>query len=234
MTGAHVLVTRPEPGASETAARLRGLGFDPVLSPMLTIEPLSCALPAASGLQAVLVTSANAVANLPQHLVALPLFAVGAATAARAKARGFAHVESADADAAALARLAAARCRPDGNPVLLAHGLGQGDALHAALTEAGLPVIRAALYATHPVVSLPPAAASCWRDGLIAASLFFSAETARAFVRAAVAGGVAEAARHSAALAIGAPAASALAPLPWRQVRVAVRPDQESLLALLT
>jgi len=38
---------------------------------------------------------------------------------------------------------------------------------------------------------------------------------------------------HVDALTIGAPAASVLAPLPWRRVRVSLRPTLDHVLALL-
>jgi uroporphyrinogen-III synthase len=80
---------------------------------------------------------------------------------------------------------------------------------------------------------MPDAVMSVWRAGRIGAALFFSAETARAFVALVTADHAAEAAANTLAVAIGAPAAAALAPLPWLAVRVADRPDQEAMLALL-
>ena len=34
-----IIITRAEPGASETEARLRAMGLNPVLAPMLTLVP---------------------------------------------------------------------------------------------------------------------------------------------------------------------------------------------------
>ncbi|MBX6747830.1 MAG: uroporphyrinogen-III synthase, partial [Acetobacteraceae bacterium] len=44
-SGPAVLVTRPEPGAEETARRLVALGFRPVLAPALVLEPRPFRLP---------------------------------------------------------------------------------------------------------------------------------------------------------------------------------------------
>ena len=79
---------------------------------------------------------------------------------------------------------------------------------------------------------MPPAAIRALRDGSLAAALFLSAETARAFVR------LLPPPLHPAlaavdALAIGQLAADALCVLPWRRVRVSAKPTQDSLLALL-
>src|SRR5438270_14015034 len=92
-----VLITRPEPGATATADHVRTLGWAPVVAPMLTLEPRRARLPAASGLQAVLVTSASALPALPSVLHDVRLFAVGDATAMAARRHGFAEVSSAGA-----------------------------------------------------------------------------------------------------------------------------------------
>ncbi len=233
MRGA-VLVTRPQPGAADTAARLAALGYTPMLAPMLTIEPRAADWPEAEAVQAVLVSSANALTGVPAGLHPVPLFAVGAASAARARAMGFARVESADADGAALAALVRARLAPEAGRLLVVHGQGQGDALCAQLEAAGFRLWRVANYAARPVTTLPAAARTAWRDGRIDAVLAFSGETATAFVGAVTRDGMAEAAGRVIACAISQAAAAKLAPLPFAAVRVAARPDQESVLALLT
>lgn len=223
------MVTRPEPGASETAERLRALCHEPVVAPLLHISPLTLAPFGEVG--AVLVTSGNAVASLPASLHSTPILAVGNATASRARAAGFARVVSADGDAAALAAVTR-QSLPPGTALLFAAGRGQGAALAAALRAHSYVVYRRAVYAARPASRMPPAALQALRDGSLAAALFMSAETARAFVR------LLPLALHPAlaavdALAIGPPAADALCVLPWRRVRVSAKPTQDSLLALL-
>ncbi len=223
------MVTRPEPGASETARRLRALHHDPIIAPLLQIRPLALAPFGEVG--AVLVTSGNAVPFLPASLQDVPLLAVGHATAGRARSAGFSKVASADGDAAALAELTRRAC-PPGTALLFATARGQGAPLAAALRAHGFAVHRRAVYAARPAARMPPAATRALRDGSLAAALFLSAETARAFVR------LLPPPLHPAlaavdALAIGRPAADALCVLPWRRVRVSAKPTQDSLLALL-
>ena len=229
--GAGVLVTRPEPGAGETAERLRRLGFAPVAAPMLVIRPGAVLPPHPAAPQAILVTSGNAVPALPAAWHGCPLLAVGDATAARARAAGFRLVESAGADATALAALVIARCRPAAGPLLLASGSGQGMPLAHALREAGFTLNRRVAYATRPSESLPPAAAAALAAGGVGAALFFSPATARRCVallrRARLPTCEVE------ALAISEAAALPLAVLPWRRIRVASHPNQDALLALL-
>ena len=89
-----MLVTRPEPDASETAARLGALGIDGLACPLLVHQTLTPNLPDATGFAAIAVTSTNALRALRERgmlerYLKLPLYAVGARTAAAAKSLGF-------------------------------------------------------------------------------------------------------------------------------------------------
>ena len=226
-----MLVTRPEPGASETAQRLRVLGFEAVLAPLLRILPLAIRMP--PGVAATLVASGNAIPALPATLHGVPMLAVGDATAARARAAGFLHVASAGGDAADLAALAARNCRP-GAALLLAAARGQGVELARALRVQGFVVHRRAAYAAQPAGSMPQAAlrAMGGGGGGLLAALFLSAETAAAFVRLLPAAAYPLLAGMD-ALVIGEAAAVALRVLPWRRVRVSAKPNLDSILAML-
>ena len=229
-----MLITRPQPGADETAARLAALGWRPVVAPLLEIQRLNAALPAAASIQAVLVASGNALPGLARRYRRLTLLAVGDATAARARTEGFTQVHSAGADAVALAALAGQRCDPAGAPLLLAAGRGQSLALAVALRERGFRVIRRAVYASLPVATLPAPAIHAARSRRLRAVLFFSAETARQFARLLTRAGLRETVAGVDACAIGAAAAAAIEGLPWRRVLRAAHPTQDAMLALLT
>ena len=226
-----ILITRPEPGASETAGRLRAAGLQPVVAPFLTIRRCRVHLPPAALLQAVLAASGNAVEALPAAYHDTTLLTVGDATARRAAHAGFTTVHSAASDAAGLADLAAALLDPACGPLLLAAGQGQSAALAADLRRRGFRVQRRVVYTAARVARFPAAARTAVGDGLRAA-MFFSAETARAFASL-LPQGLEPALGGADALAIGEAAAAAVQHLPWRAVRVAVRPTQDGVLALL-
>jgi uroporphyrinogen-III synthase len=104
--------------------------------------------------------------------------------------------------------------------------------LIADLATRGFSVLHRAVYASVPVTAFPPPADEALRSGQLRAALFFSAETARAFAA------TLPASRRPAlagidALAIASSAGHVLAALPWREVRVALHPSQDELLALL-
>jgi len=88
----RVIVLRPEPGASATVARARALGLDAISLPLFEVRPVAWTAPDPAGLDALLLTSANAVRHGGvglDALRALPVHAVGEATAEAARAAGF-------------------------------------------------------------------------------------------------------------------------------------------------
>jgi len=103
----RVLVTRPEPGAAATAARLAAMGFAPLVLPLTRI--VVTPPPEAGPCDAVVATSANALRHAPLSLLAATrdrrLYAVGAATADAARQAGFADVAVAAGTAIDLAGL---------------------------------------------------------------------------------------------------------------------------------
>jgi uroporphyrinogen-III synthase len=228
---AGVLITRPDHAAAETARLVARLGFTPILAPMLLVTPRRWTR-APQPAQAILITSANAVPAIEACDRTIPVLAVGDATAARARASGFAQVLSAGRDAEALANLTRHSCHPDGGALLLASGAGQGMTLAAALRSAGFTVRRRVAYGTRAATELSAEAIEALDGTTLRHALFFSPATARAFV--ACMPRRAERLAEVEALAISPPTARALAPLPWLRIRIASHPNQDELVALLT
>jgi uroporphyrinogen-III synthase len=88
----RVLVLRPEPGASATAAKARAAGMDAIAIPLFTIEPVEWEAPEPTNFDGILLTSANAVRHAGEglrKLRGLPAYAVGDATAEAAREVGF-------------------------------------------------------------------------------------------------------------------------------------------------
>jgi uroporphyrinogen-III synthase len=104
----RVLVTRPEPGASYTARRLKAAGLDPIVLPLTETRahPVGPA-DLQPAFDAVAVTSANAIRHAPSELIAVladqRCFAVGGKTAEAARAAGFSKVSEGPGDAVRLA-----------------------------------------------------------------------------------------------------------------------------------
>lgn len=227
---ASVLITRPEPGATETAARIAALGLRPVLAPALVLAPRAAPLPA---VQAIVVASPAAPRSLPADLHGLPLFATGPASADAARAAGFTRVEGAEGEAASLVALVARRLRPAAGPLLLAIGAGYGRELVAALRGRGFKVHRRIVYAAREATELPASAAAALRAGEIGWGLFFSPRSARATMALMERAGLSGSARMISALALSPRIASILSEWRWARIAVADAPHQDRLLALL-
>ena len=139
-----VVVLRPQPGATATANRVRAIGLTAVSYPLFTVEPLAWTAPDPAGLDAVMLTSANAVWHGGPALTAyhgLPVFAVGEASARAASEHGFAQVVLAGPDAQATATaIAAAGYRQ----VLHLRGEDARPFDPGHLRVTGIPVYRAA------------------------------------------------------------------------------------------
>ena len=147
----RILVTRPEPDSARLAECLRGRGHEPVLAPVLAIEPLADAAIGPGPWAAILATSANALRAMAGHprlgeFLALPLLAVGTGTAVAAREAGFIRVESADGDGGDLAALVAARFRGGGACLLYLAGEARARDLAGALAAEGLAVETVAVY----------------------------------------------------------------------------------------
>lgn len=138
-----LLILRPEPGASETAARALEMGLEPFVRPLFAIKAVDCGPVDPAGYDSVLLTSANAGRHAPAQLTALPCFAVGEATAAAARRAGFADVRTGPGDgAAAAAMIAAAGLKR------VLHLCGRD---HLPLGPVGVEVERRIVYAAEPV-----------------------------------------------------------------------------------
>lgn len=227
----RVLITRPQPGASETAARLTALGLDPVVSPVLEIVPAVLTPP--PHVAAILLTSRNAVAACPPSMHGYPVLAVGAATAAKAAEMGFTRVSSADGDATALVRLVSGTLSPRQGPLFLPVAQGQGTELAESLRRLGFRVVRRLAYRAKGAPNLTAEAVASLRDRKLTYAMFFSGETSRHFVHLIRAAGLAETVRDVRAVSISEKAAVALRPLPWRRISVAAKPNQDAMLVLL-
>jgi len=189
VTGAarRVLVTRPEPGATATAAALDKAGYDPVVLPLTEIRPLPIADGHPRGeFTAVAATSANALRCAPHDLldclVGTPLFAVGEATAEAGLEAGFSNVETGPGDAEGLAEIILRRMAA-GESLLYLCGRVRTPELERRLTAAGLVVNAAETYETLPVTLSPDQVDGLKSGGAFHAVLVHSAGGASALAR---------------------------------------------------
>lgn len=226
----HVLVTRPVEDGAQIATRLDELGHVALLAPLLTPHFEAGPEPDFTGVQAILVTSANGIRALVRRTARrdIPIFAVGPQTSQEAKAAGFTEIKNADGDAKALAQAAARWTTPDKGALLHVCGAEAPGTLAALLESAGFAVRRAVLYRVDAATCLPDRVRQALDVGTLDAVLFFSPRSARIFCE------LAQDLPTQAltALCISPVTAQALTRT-FQAVRIADRPNQQALLALL-
>ena len=208
-----LIVVRPEPGLSRTAARLSECGATVTAWPLFAAAPVAWEVPDAARFDALLVTSANAVRHAGAglaRLAHLPVVAVGAESAAVARTAGL--TVAATGDGGVDRALAAARAA---GFVRLLHLAGREH------VDSGQPT--AIVYASADMPADPAAFSAAAAGGIV---LLHS-------VRAAgqVAALVSE--RGTTGIAALSPAVLAAAGTGWRDAVSAPEPTDAALCALV-
>jgi len=148
-----IWITRAQPGADATADRVRALGHEALIAPLLAVHAVEDVQVDLAGVAALAFTSANGVRAFADICAerAIRVFAVGAATAQAARAAGFRLVLSADGDVEALAEGIGQR-RGELRGAVLHPGAAEpaGD-LAGALERQGVAARSLILYETAPV-----------------------------------------------------------------------------------
>ena len=229
--GMRILVTRPLEDGEEIAAKLRALGHDPVLAPLLATHFADGPEPDFTGVQAILLTSANGVRALVRRTSRrdLPIFAVGPQTTDEAQKAGFHDVRNANGDARALAEAAPGWTTPDKGALLHVCGAEAPGTLGEALAARGFTVLRVVLYAVHAADRLPPEAEAALKEQTLDGALFFSPRSAKVFCDLAAG----QKLDRLTAYCISPVTAKALENSGFSRVSAAAQPNQAALLALL-
>lgn len=234
----RILLTRPVEDATRSAATLRALGHDVMISPVLAIEPLPDAKIGPGPFSALVLTSSNAARALMLHprcdeLIALPVFAVGGQTAEAAKLAGCRDVISADGDGIDLVELIAARYPADGVRLLYLAGRDISVDLASLLSTRDVDVETVTLYRAQAEQRLSEDARSAFAARRIDAVLHYSRRTAAAFVACAQSSNVLAEINAPAHFCISERAAEPLRAVGASKLHIAAHPDETALFALL-
>jgi uroporphyrinogen-III synthase len=179
--------------AERTAEALRAAGHEPLVAPIFDIRQLPHRIPA--GVEVFAATSANALrqARFVAGHLAIPVFAVGDATATAALQLGFADVRSADGDAGDLARLLAGTLPAGASVGYLAGKQRRDEALQRL---EGIALVIVETYENAALEALPDLIRGALEANRIDAVLHFSARSAEVFARLAAAAGLTAQAQH--------------------------------------
>jgi len=223
-----VIITRAEPGAGQTAERLRAKGLPVIVSPMLALARTEAVCPDLADVAGLIFTSANGVRYFAMESDRRDLAAwcVGPATAEAAETEGFGTVKNANGDGQALTEAIITGTQPAAGPLVhVANAAAKGD-VAKGLRAAGFEIVFSPLYEACPVATLSPLVNAALSDALSCLILIHSAKGASAF--AAAIGGR-DVGQH---IAVGV-SAQAVAPLRGRglaRIEVASAPNEAALL----
>ncbi len=232
----RILVTRPEPDAKRQAERLTELGHEVLLAPLLRIEFVPRVPLDLDGVEALVVTSRNALRALETHpqrgeAVERPLFAVGGATAEHARELGFSDITAGPGTGEALAKLINARSQK-GASFLHLSGETVAFDLKAALAAEGFAVRQPILYRAVPAAALPQEAVAAIENGTLDGVILMSPRTGATFADLVRGHGLEGPASRLICYCLSQAVAQAARPLGAR-LRMAAMPREEDVLALV-
>jgi uroporphyrinogen-III synthase len=234
-----ILLTRPYDSSRQLALELAGRGYEGVIEPLLTIQPSLTPPPDLAGLQAVMITSANALDCLDRKraeeagLLRLPCFCVGSRTAAAAEAFGFGSVQGESGDGLRLAEHIGRSLAVESGALLHICGRHADSRGREALQRFGFGMRSWEVYEAEASLALSPLAIRLFREGKFDAVLLYSMRTAEILKALVIKHGLEACCRSVIALGISDAVRSALAPLSWRRLDAALQPTEDAVLQRL-
>ncbi|WP_285713155.1 uroporphyrinogen-III synthase [Erythrobacter oryzae] len=216
----HLLALRPEPGLAATLGKARDLGLAITGLPLSAIRPLAWDCPDPAGVDGLLIGSANAILHGGPELARLaakPVFAVGEATAAAARAAGFTVALTGSGGLQGVLDAISAPC----------HLLRIAGEEHVPLSPpAGVTFAEVIAYRSEPLPLDPAAPLLASGEALV---LLHSAATAAHFAAEVDRLGLP---RETITLAALGPRIAAAAGEGWAAIHTSATPDERTLLQL--
>lgn len=227
----RILITRPEMQAKTFAKQLSDNGFsDFMLEPLLDIHPIQTAQLNFDKLDALIVTSQNAVpslqgANVPKHL---PVFAVGSATAELLKSSGFNHVIAGESNGEALFPLIQSYFKGAKKSFLHPAGLFMKERLQTLLKEAGQRYLAVPVYRADARKMLSEETREALKTGRVQVVTFFSPRSAEIFAKLTVP--LSMTCEMITLCSLSAEISEKLAGFGWKSVIIAKEPNAHSMI----
>jgi uroporphyrinogen-III synthase len=234
----RILVTRPEPDALKLRALLEEAGHEATVDPLLSLSFADGDAIDLDGAQALIATSRNALRALkasPALAEArhLPLFAVGKATAAEARALGFETVVTGAGTAAELVAHIVSVLDPANGVLVHLAGETLAHDLAGELEEQGFRVQRPLVYRMLPATTFAEHTVEQLASGEIDGVLLLSPRTAAIYAGLMVRHGLTKSVRTLRHFCLSEAVARRLQPLGAVPLRIAEAPRLEELLALI-
>ncbi len=230
-----LLITRPKADSEDVADLVRKVGAEPVIEPLIFIEPVSNSKLDMDGVQALLFTSANGLRAFAKRESGrdLPVYTVGDSSARAAIEAGFETVESASGDVNALAALVAKRLIPKKGALLHPAGARVAGDLAGLLARKGFDYRRAVLYTQRKAKTFTEKTRQALSAGKLDGVMLYSPRTAAIFGSLLRAAGLENACRNLTVFCFSEAVAEKIAGLPWKASGIAKHPSQDAIMALV-
>lgn len=235
-----VLITRPQTAAEFLAQQLQDRGYEGVIEPMLHIQSTDMPQPDIADIQALMITSANALTALDigsyevEGLLNIPCFCVGPRTAEKANLFGFRKTYNSSSDGEALAQLISQSLPNKKKAILHVAGRDTDSKAHDALQSLGFTVARWPIYQAVVATELNPYTIKRLREQRLDAVTVFSVRTAETLKALLLKHGLEACCQRLIAIGLSNAVRDVLAPLTWRDLVAAPQPTEESVLDCLT
>jgi uroporphyrinogen-III synthase len=234
----RLLVTRPEPDALKLRALLEDAGHEAVVEPMLSVSFEGGDAVDLDGAQALIATSRNGLRVLKggralAQARLLPLFAVGKATAAEARALGFETVVTGAGTAAELVAHIVSVLDPSAGVLVHLAGETLAHDLAGELEAHGFRVRQPVVYRMLPATAFARGTIEEFARHTIDGVILMSPRTAAVYAGLVAKHGLLEEARALPHFCLSEAIARRLRPLGPVPTRIAEAPRLEELLALI-
>jgi uroporphyrinogen-III synthase len=235
----HVLITRPLDDGETLKSRVEQLGLRASLAPLIEIVPNDIPLSALKDATALIATSRNALKALARSsalrfATSLPLFVVGAGTAATARELGFRDVFEGTGTAADLVPVVVGKLQTAGGIVVHLAGDVLAFDLVAALAREDVNIRAVTAYRSVAADTLSPAVVEALHNRDIDAVMLMSARTAETWTRLASALSPPPDPTPLTYLCLSEAVANALGPgVAAKKISIASRPALDEMLVLL-
>ncbi len=232
-----ILLTRPRAASERTAELLRHRGFACVIEPLLMIEHTHAPRPEGV-FGAVWITSSSAADLLKSpdqdisDLFPLPCFCRGVGTGEAAQEAGFQNIHKGASDVD-LARQTLDALKGKAMSILYICGEIVDQKAQTLLRENGLALRKWPLYRAATLSDFSPETKARFVRGDFAALSAFSRRSAQTLVSLIEKNNLTSSCAAIIAIGLSQAAADVLKKLPWKELRVAAKPEEEEILASL-
>ncbi len=234
----HLLLTRPKSDDDPLPELLRARGHTSVHDPLLRIDFLPLPIIDAANLQAIVVTSSNALRAIAgtkalTDLLHIPLYTVGIATANYSKTLGFSRIFPGNSSVSPMILPLLSRIETGWGPVLYLRGEDVAFDLGKPLRDAGHEVQEAVVYRAVAAKAFAAETIAGLARGAITGVVLMSPRTAETYVHLAETAGLVSELSFLPHYCLSERVAAPLGELADVHVRTPKRPNLQELVALI-